>query len=45
MIVDLVRNDLGRICAPGTINVPRLMALEGYKGVWHGVLWIQVLTA
>ncbi|MED5463090.1 MAG: anthranilate synthase component I family protein [Myxococcota bacterium] len=41
MIVDLVRNDLGRICTPGSIKVPRLMGLEGYQGVWHGVSTIE----
>ena len=41
MIVDLVRNDLGKICVPGTIKVPTLMGLEGYQGVWHGVSTVQ----
>jgi len=35
MLIDLERNDLGRICQPGTINVDELMVLESYAHVHH----------
>ena len=35
MIVDLMRNDLARICAPGTVQVPELAALKSYANVHH----------
>jgi len=41
MLVDLVRNDLGRICTPGSVQVPLLMDREPYRNVTHIVSTIQ----
>ena len=35
MIVDLIRNDLGRICQAGSIAVPRLLVSEDHPGLTH----------
>ena len=35
MLVDLGRNDLGRVCKPGTVNVTNFMGIERYSHVMH----------
>lgn len=41
MIVDLARNDLGRVCEYGTVRVPHLFELEEHPGLWHLVSTVR----
>ena len=41
MLVDLGRNDVGRVSAPGTVRVPSLMHIERYSHVMHIVSHVQ----
>ena len=56
MIVDLMRNDFGRICKSGTVEVPRLLSSEEHPGLQHlvsdiqgellnEISWSQIFTA
>ncbi|MFM9000403.1 MAG: anthranilate synthase component I family protein [Opitutia bacterium] len=41
MLVDLLRNDVGRVAAPGTVRVPEFMAVERYSHVMHLVSQVE----
>ncbi|MDB5085144.1 MAG: anthranilate synthase component [Bacilli bacterium] len=45
MLVDLCRNDLGRIAKPGTVHVPQLMVIEEYSHVFHIVSLVEAEVA
>ncbi len=41
MLVDLGRNDVGKVAAPGSVNVPRFMEIERYSHVMHIVSRVE----
>ena len=45
MLVDLGRNDLGRVCQPGSVSVTDLMVIERYSHVMHIVSQVEGLMA
>ena len=45
MIVDLVRNDLGRVAITGSVTVPELLVVRRAPGVWHLVSTVAARVA
>jgi len=43
MIVDLVRNDLGRVAVTGSVTVPELLVVRPAPGVWHLVSTVSAV--
>ncbi|MCR5978589.1 aminodeoxychorismate synthase component I [Gordonia jinghuaiqii] len=43
MIVDLVRNDLGRVAVTGSVRVPELLSVVPAPGVWHLVSRVEAI--
>jgi anthranilate synthase component I len=41
MLVDLARNDIGRVCRYGSVNVPEMMVVERYSHVMHIVSQVE----
>jgi para-aminobenzoate synthetase / 4-amino-4-deoxychorismate lyase len=41
MIVDLLRNDMSRVAVTGSVRVPHLFSVEGYKSVWQMTSTVQ----
>jgi len=44
MIVDMIRNDIGRLAQPGTVHVPRLFEVERYPTVWQMTSTVEAQT-
>ena len=45
MITDMVRNDLGRVAKPGTVNVSSLFEIEKYRTVWQMTSTVMAETS
>ncbi len=45
MIVDLLRNDIGRVATPGSVSVPKLFDIESFPAVHHLVSTIRATLA